>query len=446
MTSWRQRWLASDRDSAAWVRAVVAILPVYLVTAHWNEGQVSDCVAAIWPAWNLAHHGTFYLEHATGMPDLPWFTVSGGHVVSGRMMGVLLIGVPFAYLTSLTSLSPEATGALTAAVVTTLALANIHVLLRTLVGRFALPATAVLAFGTTLWTTAGAELWTHGPDALWLSAGMLAASRHRYWLAGLAMAPAVMTRPHLAVVAAALGTSLALSERRLRPLWQVGVPTAAGLGGLVLWNAWYFGSAMLGARTYDGRLGKLTAAPTGGAAAQWAGNAVGAFVSPACGVLLYSPVLLVLLVSAPAGWRAAPAWVRGAAVGGMLYEAVQLRLNGYTGGGGFYGNRLVVEMLVLVAPLLAVGLGTRWGAAGRGYRRSIAVLSVASLAMRAFGALSYGYWWGTSSSALVWYPAVVARALGILALPVAAVSVLAAVAVVRGVASQMTRTAAPAPV
>jgi alpha-1,2-mannosyltransferase len=107
---------------------------------------------------------------------------------------------------------------------------------------------------------------------------------------------------------------------------------------------------------------------------------------PHRGILLYSPVLLILLPGIRAGWRAAQDWVRWAALAGVLAMIVQLLSNpgSFHGGDDFFGYRLPLEMLTLSTPLLALSAEhwvlPRWLAT-----RMLVLTGVATLLIFALG-------------------------------------------------------------
>jgi hypothetical protein len=53
-----------------------------------------------------------------------------------------------------------------------------------------------------------------------------------------------------------------------------------------------------------------------------------------------------------AAWRAAPAWVRGSAIGGVIYLLIQYKLNRFNDASAVVGYRYPLEALVALAPLL----------------------------------------------------------------------------------------------
>jgi hypothetical protein len=403
---------------------------VFTLTAHWWTGQVTDAIGASWPAWQLAHHGTFDLTGGPGVLNVDGIVEQGDRVVALRTMGVVLIAVPLNFLLDWTGLSAVQVGALTASLVTSLAMANVAVLLRAFTTpRRAVLGALLLAFGTGMWTLASAELWTHGPTALWLSLGLVLLSRDRLLLAGCALAPALLTRPHLSLAIAVIGLWVGASRRSLRPVLALGIPAIGAVCLLVGWNAWYFGAPSIGG-PYHGAIA-TAARPVSEGMSTFAVNVAGTLVSGWCGALLYSPVLVALAVALPYGWRTAPAFVRGAAVGGVLYLAVQLRVDTFRGGGTLYGNRLVLELLVLCTPLAALGYA-RWSH-GRPWRVAVTTsLAAVSVGIHAVGALLGDYRVGGDfSDWTTWYPVVVVRASGVVGAMVVPTVLLVVAVVVR---------------
>lgn len=376
----------TNSDRTMWASVFVFSLAVFTLTAHWTTGNSIDTVSAYVPAWQLVHHHTLFLDNLPVVKGPGWWVHHDGHVLSSRMPGVILIAVPAQFLLSFGSAPAQVGGVLTAVLVASLGVANIAVLLRRLGSpRIALAAVTVLAFGTAVSTVAAAELWTHGPDLLWLSLALLALSRERYWLAGLAFAPMMLTRTHLAAAALVVGCWIAWRRRSLWPVLQVGTPALAGMALLVLWNHHVWGSYSLGGSGYSYAARNALHGHGTNQALQLAREAAGTLVSPMRGVLIYAPILLLAPVFAGRGWRVAPAWAQAAFLGGLGYEFVQLRIDSFVGGDYFFGNRLVIEPLVLCTPLLYCGY--RAWAAHRPLGRDLAgFLALASVLVHVVGA------------------------------------------------------------
>ena len=421
----------AQSGARTWFSVWALTLVIFAVTSHWWTGQVSDAIGASWPAWQLAHHGTIDLSGVQGLPEEAGFLHLHGMVVAPRTMGVLLIAVPLNLALGWTSLTALQVGAFTASLVTAVAVANVAVVLRTLVSpRRAVLGALLLAFGTSMWTVASAELWTHGPTTMWLSLGLLFLSRERFWLAGCALAPSITTRPHLSIAIAVIGLSLGWAQRSLRPVVALAVPACAAVGVLLGWNTWYFGQTTITSPPYGGAIG-VAARPLTEGLSTFGMAIVGTLVSGWCGILLYSPVIVVLAFALPAGWRAAPPYARGAMLGGLAYLAVQLRVDTFTGGGTFYGNRLVLELFVLSTPVLAVGYA-RWSADRPVRVPLMTSLAAVSIGIHATGVLLADYRIGGNFSLwTTWYPVMVVRAAGSVGLLVVALVTVAVLFSVR---------------
>lgn len=66
----------------------------------------------------------------------------------------------------------------------------------------------IAALGTSAWSVAADSLYLHGPAMLWIALGVYLSSQRHYWASGLAFGAAVLTRPHTAVIPAAIGLGL----------------------------------------------------------------------------------------------------------------------------------------------------------------------------------------------------------------------------------------------
>ena len=112
-----------------------------------------------------------------------------------------------------------------------------------------------------------------------------------------------------------------------------------------------------------------------------------ALFSPTRGLLVWSPFLIVLLPGLPAAWRAAPSWVRGGALGGLVYLLVQYKANRYSGGDGFAAYRYPLEALTASAPLLLLSY-TEWVAQRPRVAQAFRVLVILSVVAHAAFAIA----------------------------------------------------------
>ena len=250
--------------------------------------------------------------------------------------------------------------------------------------RLAIAAASIAGLCTAVWPVASDALWQHGPAIMWVSGGIWLSVRHRV-ASGFAFGAAIITRPHTAFVAACNGLWQSFRDRSIRPATLIGIGSVVGLGGLIWFNNQVFGSPSV-AGGYGDRFATRMASLD---LFDYAGNIALVFVHPMRGILVYSPFLIALLPGLRSGWRAAPAWVRGSAVGGLLYLLLQLKAEGYSGGSGFWGYRYPLEAVVAAAPLLLMSY-TQWVArASQLFRKLFVGLLVASFLFSAIGAVVY---------------------------------------------------------
>ena len=341
-----------------WFLTFVGFAILYATTAHWWPGSLSvDSQAADWASWRLAHTGSLDLAGVHDLPPNPFFTFDGSHIIPGRTMGVILLGAPMQVLLSAFRLSPDTPGVLTAALTAAAAMANLALVFRRLGGgqRRAVAVTVVVGLGTATWTVASTELWSHTSALFWASALLLALSYDRVLVAAACSVPLVWSRPHLAVVPALIGLLVARERRDLRVVASFALCGGLAFATLLLWNNWVYGHPSFGGDYYGQYVGTRASATGGSVVQDWLENAAGTVASPYRGLLLYSPVMAVGAACLMKGWRTSPAWARGAVLGGLTYQAIQFKLNGFTGGAAFFGNRLVLELILLCAPTAYVG-------------------------------------------------------------------------------------------
>jgi hypothetical protein len=160
--------------------------------------------------------------------------------------------------------------------------------------------------GTCVWSISSQALWQHGPNEFFLAMGtylFLRSRRYRPWAlgSGLAYALAVACRPTSVLVVIAIGTYLAVVDRRSLALYILGgLPVAAALAG---YQTYYHGSPLAVGRFAVDR--QIAVYKTGSAdlwgTPLWEGMA-GLLVSPSRGLLIFSPFLLFALVGLFRAW------------------------------------------------------------------------------------------------------------------------------------------------
>jgi alpha-1,2-mannosyltransferase len=353
-----------------------------------------DAHAATVESWKIAATGTPWLEDSMDrrIRENKYIGAApNGHVVGQRMAGPVIAGIPFYWLldrdpdVASFSLVP---GGVAAAAWTASAVLLMFLALRPRLGtRLSVVSAAVFAFGTPTWSVSANMLWTHPVTQFGLAGAAFAASRSRWWLAGMCLGVGMLGRPHLALVAAILGVGMSWAKRDLKPLLQVAVPTIAALGLLLVWNRWMFGVWSIG-----GAYGGKAEAAAGGfhGSDEWSGrfpqvtNYLGFLLSPDRGLLVWTPVVLLLVPALRRGWREFPTWSKLLALGGFAYTFVQLRINYFPGGDGFYGYRHGLELLTCLTPLLAFALP--WS--GRLARRLMPVVAAMQVGAIMLGAVT----------------------------------------------------------
>jgi alpha-1,2-mannosyltransferase len=125
-------------------------------------------------------------------------------------------------------------------------------------------------------------------------------------------------------------------------------------------------------------------------------NQLGLWISPGRGILIWTPVILVLLPALVRSWRDLPDWSRALVWSGLVYTTLGGALDTFTGGDLFYGYRYGLEFLACATPALAMA-APRLGNLGR---RLIGPVLAVQLFAIATGATLDGLW---PSQAEAWH-------------------------------------------
>lgn len=394
--------LAPTRVERAQTRTVAALLfygclLTYLVTAAYTHQSI-DTVSTYIPAWQLATHGTLTVDRFAD-PQL-WFVRAHGRLVSNRFPGAVLFATPFYLLLDHSDRPLPFLANLAAATAAAGAVTALFLLLGRLAPRRpALLGALLFAVGSPTWAVSGHALWTHGPAQLALLLALLALAGDHRLLAGLALGGAVLTRPHLVLVAVGVAAALTWRSRSLRPALPLAAGTGVGVVGLLVYNRLAYGGwTLVGAyssRAAGGGTSTVRSGLGGVGPVGFLDNVAGVLVSPGRGVLVLTPFLLLLLPGLPGAWRSAPSWARWAASGGLLYLAAQLWWDDFWGGYGFFSYRVPLETLTLATPLLLLAY-QGWTARRAWRRRAFTGLAAVSVGLQAFGVTAPGGGWGPS--------------------------------------------------
>lgn len=314
-----------------------------------------------------------------------------GREAVGRSPGVIAAVVPAYALVRPRTVSPIP-GAVTAAVLSAAAVVLFFLLLRDRLGtRRSLVASGLLGLGTPVWSVSADAIWPHTLTTLGIIGAGWAADRGRWWLVGAFGGVMLWGRLHAAVVCAVLGLGVAWTRRRPEVAWRVGVVAGCSLALVSVWTRWMYGS-------WDPTSGYRAGDFADGAAGLALDplNYLGFLVSADRGLLWWCPLLLVL---GPTAWRhrdELPDWSRWLAAGGAAYVLGQAVLNRFSGGDHFYGYRTSLELVVALAPALALAY-PRLSPRMRRWFVPVAVLQVVVIATGAIADDLYSpvrdVWW-----------------------------------------------------
>ena len=350
-------------------------------------GSGDTAPAELLPIAILEHGALNFDAFVDPSPNAPlpyWFRVRNGHVVSDYPVLPGLMNVPV-FAAAKAGGVPLFENRFRLSLATSAALAAGSVLFLFFALRrscrsdgaafgFAL----LYAFGTEVWSVAGKGLFQHGPSlffltlALWL---LPIETPHAAAVSALALGFAAAIRPTNILIAAPLAFFAWRTHRRGRAVFLslLALPLAL----VFLHGATSWGDPLTLARNL---------VPTG-----FAGNAAvglaGLLLSPARGLLVFSPFLLFAIPAAVAAWRRS-----GALFDRCLTVAIVLTLAAFSRwriwwGGHSFGYRLLIELL----PLLVLLVAGFWPAIAR--RRwtagLFALLAAASIFVQFLGARFY---------------------------------------------------------
>ena len=292
-------------------------------------------------------------------------------------------------------LAPNLIATLTASLLTAAAVTLVFLALIRLVPRRAALFTAIgLGLGTNYWPLVSRTLWQHETVAFGLALALWASlrptgslTRSHFVLAGTGLALAVTCRLQVAPLVAIFLLWMWARAGLWRTLLAAAIVSAATLTLFVAQYRWFghvlggFHAMQLGALRLDahGVTGSLSHEP-------WIG-AFGLLVSPNRGILIFSPVLLLVLagvrrsLSGPRDLRLA--WLLGASAAVfVVYGSYSVWWGGFT-----FGPRYMLDLLVPLTPAAAFGVEA---ALSRPWSRWLAATLLAwSVVVAATGAFMY---------------------------------------------------------
>lgn len=411
----RPRTLAADVGGMV---AVLVLLAAYLLPTAANVAlgrplfaplTAADTVPTCLLPVSLLRDGDLFLDEYAGFFRANWgdqayfVQEAHGHLVSMYPVLTAILAVPVYAVPVWMGWADDPglvyyVARLAAAVLAVIAMAFYYLLCREWLAPVTAAAlTLALGLGTAMWTTVSQGLWQHSGSipflcaALWVLARAQKRERLVPW-AGLLLSLATLARHNNATTLLVLGGYVLLRHRHRFAafLALAALPLACLLG----YNTLAFGSPL--------RISYGSGATNGWNAVWWQGLA-GLLVSPAKGLLVFSPFLVWALVE---GVRAL---CRGAdlfafvALSAWVFLAVMADWWAWYGGWS-YGNRMLADSLPLWGMLLIPGCSrmSRHGWLAFGGAAALA------LAAHALGLLDYGAAWhraydvGLTSQGWLW--------------------------------------------
>jgi hypothetical protein len=361
---------------------------VYVVSAAFHNGS-GDVITSNLASWQLAGGHRPYLDRFSypALDDHPrryvWVVLDHhGREIIGRAGGPVLLAVPaYAFTTWVLGNDgfSQVPGAVTAALASGAAVALFTSTVRPRLGtKNTVLAALVLAFGTPVWTVAADATWPQTVTVLGICAMAWAASRDRWMLVGLAGGAAMWGRIQVVVIVALLGLVIGILRRNPQVVVRVAAASGAMLGALLAWNRWMYGS--WSPTAYYNHDDLATYQPDGYVDIV---NQLGSWVSLDRGILVWTPLLLVLLPNLVRRWRSVPDWSLVLACSGVAYTAFEAALIVFPGGDSFYGYRMTLELLVCLAPAATIA-ATDLGRLGRWLLAPLITLQVVAMSAGAF--------------------------------------------------------------
>lgn len=235
----------------------------------------------------------------------------------------------------------------------------------------------VFALGTSLCSTSQA-LWQHPAAVMFLCLallGIVLADHDEVWAgrAGLPLGLMVAARHADVAIGAVLALAVALRWRRRLPylvLW--GLPGAVFVA---LYNWAYFGSALRWG--FSGSLPRFSE--------PWGLGHLGLLVSPAKGLLVFTPVALLAATGLVRAYRKGERWLAGSLGAAALGHWLLMGRWKEWHGGECWGPRLLTDLLPLLFLFLPEGFQV--------LPRLGRMLTALSVGVQALGALAYDYRW-----------------------------------------------------
>ena len=258
-------------------------------------------------------------------------------------------------------LAPNLIAVVTASLLTAGAVTLVFLAVRRLTGTTVALVTAIgLGLGTNYWPIVSRTLWQHETVAFglalalwaWLKPSSEVRTRDLAW-GGVGLAMAAAARPQVSVIVVVLLGWLALRTSVRRAMVPAAIVAATG-AIVVVTNVYWFGHVLGGVAALEAVHPQVHNVPGSISREPWVG-ALGLLISPSRGLLVFSPIVLVAIAA-----FGPPIRSRTDLRPGWLGLAVLLQFGAYAcysvwWGGHTYGPRYMIDLLVPLAPLAALG-------------------------------------------------------------------------------------------
>ena len=362
------------------VIATVLALVVFAIDMASPSGMTADPIRAVSVAVSMVHYHSLSLNRFQPLPDPGYaITVVNGHIYPLFPWAVSLFAVPWVILEDvghklgltegsvamvrsghdwgLQLVSMATVVAATTVVVYFTSLRVLRLQPQARRRRWAVAVALAFALATPAWSTASRAMWQHGPSMLCIAVGLLCALRaqsgQRGWMGmGAALAASYAMRPTDSIVIIVMAVWVVVSQRRhLVAVVAGAVPPLVVLVGVNL--AVYhqpLSPYYTGGQSFD---------LTGTMAVALAGN----LVSPARGLLIFCPLVVLSVAGVVVRWRAGEltAFWKALAVIPVLHWVVISAFKHWWGGDS-YGPRFFTDLMpvLVVLALPAVEVLARW--------------------------------------------------------------------------------------
>ena len=383
---------------------VTLALSIITFTVYMGNARVissADNLPARYLPIGILRHFSLYLDY---FPDLynvkdtklyapgenvPYYLqIRYGHYMSEYTPGPALLALPVYVVPVLAGTSANSPllpdlEKLSASLIVTFSVLFLFWALREMVAPgWALVIAVVYAFGTSSLSVSSQGLWQHGPGQFFVALALFLIVKGRQnesylGYAGFALGAAVLMRPTNALVAVPIG--LWIIHKHRKDLFRFAAFAVPPLAFMFIYNLVYF-SSIVGhvPGTWDRPLLE---------------GLSGLLFSPARGLFIYSPIILLSLVGIYQGWRSGDCFLRYLSLCPLfvvlLYSKWWMWWGGHT-----YGPRLLSDLFPILCFFLYPAVETI--RSHRAVMAAFVFLALMSIGVHTLGAYDDDFSWNSS--------------------------------------------------